>query len=110
MAWRRIEEGATQARVSLHIEGRPVQARSGDSVAVAMLEAGVTVFRETPVSGAPRAPLCLMGVCFECLVEIDGRPNMQACMTPVAEGMQVRPQQGARHLQDACQVDGQRPA
>lgn len=110
MAWRRIEEGAREALVSLHIEGQPVQARSDDSVAVAMLEAGVTVFRETPVSGAPRAPLCLMGVCFECLVEIDGRPNMQACMTPVAEGMQVRLQQGARHLQDAYQPDGQRPA
>lgn len=110
MAWRRIEEGAPDASVSLHIEGRPVKVRSGDSVAVAMLAAGVTVFRETPVSGAPRAPLCLMGVCFECLVEIDGRPNMQACMTLVAEGMQVRPQQGARHPQDAHESVERRPA
>ena len=77
MAWRRIEEDVPQALVSLHIEGRPVQARADDSVAVAMLAAGVAVFRETPVSGAPRAPLCMMGVCFECLVEIDnnGGPN-----------------------------------
>lgn len=96
MAWRRIEDGAEGARVSLQVEGRAVQARAGDSVAAAMLLAGVSVFRETPVSGAPRAPLCLMGVCFDCLVEVDGRPNVQACMTPVAEGMQVRLQHGAR--------------
>lgn len=110
MAWRRIEEGAPQALVSLHIEGRPVKARSDDSVAVAMLAAGVSVFRETPVSGAPRAPLCLMGACFECLVEIDGRPNMQACMTPVAEGMQVRRQHGARNPQEAHEAVEKRPA
>lgn len=99
MAWRRIEGGSDAAPVRLQIEGRPVQARAGDSVAVAMLEAGVGVFRETPVSGAPRAPLCLMGVCFDCLVEVDGRPNVQACMTPVAEGMQVRRQHGARRAE-----------
>lgn len=96
MAWRRIEGGFDAARVTLVLEGRSVQARAGDSVAAAMLEAGVAVFRDTPVSGAPRAPLCLMGVCFDCLVEIDGRPNVQACMTQVTDGMQVRLQHGAR--------------
>ncbi|MEZ5620583.1 MAG: (2Fe-2S)-binding protein [Burkholderiaceae bacterium] len=40
-------------------------------------------------SRAPRAPMCLMGVCFDCLVEIDGRPNVQACMVEVREGMRV---------------------
>jgi predicted molibdopterin-dependent oxidoreductase YjgC len=98
MAWRRIEDTtATSSSVTLQIEGRPVRCRAEDTIAIAMLEAGASVFRETPVSGAPRAPLCLMGVCFECLVEVDGRPNVQACMTPVAEGMQVHTQHGARH-------------
>jgi NADH dehydrogenase/NADH:ubiquinone oxidoreductase subunit G len=40
----------------------------------------------------------MMGACFECLVEIDGEPNRQACMTPVTEGMKVRPMKGARAL------------
>ena len=101
MAWRRIEDGVEAVRVNLQVEGRAVQARVGDTVAAAMLEAGVAVFRDTPVSGAPRAPLCLMGVCFDCLVEVDGRPNVQACMTPVAEGMQVRLQHGARRPEGA---------
>ena len=48
------------------------------------------------VSGSPRAPYCMMGVCFDCLMEIDGVGNRQACLTPVADGMQVRRQRGAR--------------
>jgi predicted molibdopterin-dependent oxidoreductase YjgC len=96
---RRIEGAAPRAAVTLHVEGQPVQAGEGDTLAVAMLQAGVTVFRETPVSGAPRGPLCLMGVCFECLVEVDGRANVQACMEPVREGMQVRLQRGARRAE-----------
>ena len=64
-------------------------------MASALLAAGETVFRTTPVSGAERGPFCMMGVCFECLVEIDGVPNRQACMTPVSDGMNVRRQRGA---------------
>lgn len=101
MAWRRIDSSRDAARVTLRVEGQVVRACAGDTVAAAMLEAGMTVFRDTPVSGAPRAPLCLMGVCFDCLVEVDGRPNVQACMTSVAEGMQVRLQHGARRSEGA---------
>ena len=68
----------------------------GDTVAAALLAAGETDLRATPVSGSPRAPYCMMGVCFECLMEIDGIGNRQACLTPVIEGMQVRRQRGAR--------------
>ena len=83
------------ADVPLTIDGAPFVARAGDTVAAALLAAGVQVFRTTPVSAAPRGPYCLMGTCFECLVEIDGEPNRQACMTPVAPGMRVAVQRGA---------------
>lgn len=76
-------------------EGGSLTAETGDSVASALLAAGETVFRTTPVSGTGRGPFCMMGVCFECLVEIDGVPNRQACMTPVRSGMTVRRQRGA---------------
>lgn len=82
--------------VQFWVEGQQVTARRGDSVAAAVLAAGLGPTRTTPVTGAPRAPYCMMGVCFECLMEIDGRPNTQGCMTSVTEGMQVRFQQGAR--------------
>jgi predicted molibdopterin-dependent oxidoreductase YjgC len=78
--------------------GLAVSARAGDSVAVALLAAGVTVTRTTAVSGAPRGPYCMMGACFECLAEVDGRPNVQICMTGAREGMQIVRQQGARSI------------
>ncbi len=71
-------------------------ARTGDSVAVALLAAGITTTRGTAVSGAPRGPFCMMGACFECLAVIDGRANVQTCMTPVSDGMRVERQEGAR--------------
>jgi len=82
--------------VTITFEGAEVAAREGDSVAAALLAQGITTTRATPVSGAPRGPFCMMGVCFECLVEIDGEANRQACMVAVREGMAVRPMHGAR--------------
>ena len=70
-------------------------------LALAMLKAGFARFRDTPISGSARAPLCLMGVCFDCLVEVDGLPNVQACMVTVQDGMQVRLQHGARRVERA---------
>ncbi|MCC6718264.1 MAG: (2Fe-2S)-binding protein [Acetobacteraceae bacterium] len=77
-------------------EGQPLEAKAGDSVAAALLAAGITQFRTTPATGAPRGPWCLMGVCFDCLVDIDGQANRQACQVTVAEGMAVRRMYGPR--------------
>jgi D-hydroxyproline dehydrogenase subunit gamma len=82
------------ATIELEVEGAPVRVPEGSSVAVALLLAGVG--RTTALSGAPRAPYCLMGVCFECLAEIDGVANQQACMVPARPGMRIRAQHGAR--------------
>jgi len=84
------------AAVALTIDGKPANARSGDTVAAALLAAGIDRCRTTPVTGAPRLPYCLMGVCFDCLVTIDGVGSRQACLVPVHEGMQVETQQGKR--------------
>jgi len=83
-------------RVTLTVDGRAIEARAGDTVAAALLAAGIVTFRTTPVSGAARGPLCLMGVCFECLVAIDGAGSRQACLTPVSDGMTVETQRGRR--------------
>ena len=82
--------------IQLKVDGKPIRARAGDTVASAMLAAGIDCFRTTPVSGAPRAPYCLMGVCFDCLVTIDGVGSRQACLVPVREGMAIETQQGKR--------------
>ncbi len=90
---RRIDAGDTP-RVTIEFEGRPLAARRGETVAAALLAADHWKFRTTPVSGAARGPFCMMGVCFDCLVEIDGVANRQACMTEVRDGMRVNRQWG----------------
>ena len=84
--------------VRLTVDGRPIEARGGDSVAAALLAAGIDVCRTTPVSGAPRAPYCMMGVCFDCLITVDGVGNRQGCLVRVAEGMALATQRGKREL------------
>lgn len=95
--FRRLPD-ATGETVAFTIDGLRVKALAGDTVAAALLAAGVTHCRTTPVSGAKRAPYCMMGVCFECLVTIDGVGNRQACLIPVREGMRVETQIGARAI------------
>ena len=82
-------------RVKVLIEGREVQIPAGETVAAAVLASGLGHTRTSQISGAPRAPLCMMGVCFECLMEIDGVPNRQACQVRVVNGMRIRRQRGA---------------
>lgn len=88
------------ATVTVYVEDQPVAVSPHDSVAAAVLAAGLMPSRTTPVSGSGRAPYCLMGACFECLVDIDGMANQQGCLTPVHEGMRIRRQQGARQLSE----------
>ena len=75
--------------VSVHVDGAPVRMVRQSSLAAGLLAAGITAVRRSPVGGDPRAPYCMMGVCFECLVEVNGRPNQQACLVTPQEGMQV---------------------
>jgi D-hydroxyproline dehydrogenase subunit gamma len=85
---------AVSATVNVIVNGAPFRAPAGCTAAAAMLLADAMPTRTTPVSAAPRAPYCMMGVCFECLVEIDGVPNQQGCLVPVAEGMRINRQAG----------------
>lgn len=73
-------------RVEVSLDGTPLFLPDGANLAAALLAAGVVVFRHTPVSGTPRAPFCMMGACFDCLVEVDGITR-QACMTEVRAGL-----------------------
>lgn len=75
--------------LTLQVDGRDLEVPADISVAAALLLAGAAAFHSAAVSGKPRAPYCMMGVCFECLVEIDGQPNQQACLVTVREGMRI---------------------
>ncbi len=95
---RRPEDDADAVR--LFWRDRPLSARAGESLAAALLAAGITTFRRHPVNGAPRGPFCLMGACYECLVRVDGVDSLQACMLPVREGMRAEPQAGGARLDE----------
>ena len=88
-------------RVDVTWDGTPLSLPEGANLAAALLAAGVDVFRHTLVSGAPRAPFCIMGACFDCLIEIDG-VTRQACMLEVTEGMVFcRPHEMGAHDEKA---------
>jgi len=75
--------------VQIVVDGRPLSVAPDVTVAAALLNAGVAAFRES-AAGEPRAPLCGMGICYECRVAIDGVGHRRACLVVVADGMDVR--------------------
>jgi len=75
-------------RVNVIFDGVALSLPQGTNLAAALLAAGVDVFRDTPVSGAPRGPFCMMGACFDCLIEIEGITR-QACMIEVTGGLEI---------------------
>jgi hypothetical protein len=97
---------APAATVTVAVEGREIHIPEGASAAAAVLLAGLPSVRETPVSRAPRGPYCLMGICFDCLTEIDGVPNRQSCMVTVAPGMTIRRQHGKRAVEPSSREGG----
>ena len=87
------------ATIPVEVEGRIVLAPVGASAAAAVLMAGLFSIRETPVGASERGPYCMMGICFDCLAEIDGAPNRQSCMVAARPGMRIRRQRGARAIE-----------
>jgi predicted molibdopterin-dependent oxidoreductase YjgC len=74
---------------SIEVDGKQVQALPGQSVAAALIQAGIWQCRLHPISGEPRGPYCGMGVCFECELEIDGMVGTRACLVTVQPGMVI---------------------
>jgi predicted molibdopterin-dependent oxidoreductase YjgC len=92
--FRRLSETAG-AQIPFTFDGRPLSGRHGDTVAAALIGANVAVCRLTSISSTSRGPFCLMGVCFDCLVSIDGATNRQGCLVPLEAGMRIETQVGA---------------
>jgi hypothetical protein len=86
------------AVVMIEIDGVPATADPGESVAAVLLRQPEPWSRLTPVSYSARAPYCMMGVCFDCLAEVDGVGSVQTCLVQVRDGMKIRRQLGKRRL------------
>lgn len=80
-------------RLTATLDGRAVTAYAGETAATVLIAEGCDATRVTS-GGEPRGVFCGMGVCFDCLVVVDGIPNTRACMTWMREGMDIRRQNG----------------
>jgi len=82
--------------LTVFIDNQPVEAEEGETVAGVLLRLSNPIARTTPVNGSPRAPFCMMGVCFECLAIVDGMASTQTCLVTVKDGMRIERQHGRR--------------
>ncbi|MFD0559343.1 2Fe-2S iron-sulfur cluster protein [Stackebrandtia endophytica] len=73
----------------ISVDGSEIPVEPGQSLAAAMTAADITTFRRTRVASRPRGMFCGIGVCFECLVTVNGVPNVRACLEPAWPGDRV---------------------
>jgi len=94
-------KGVRSRLIAVTVDGEEVLIPEGSSAALAAMQASPTGTRRSPATGQARAPYCMMGACFECLLEIDGVPSLQGCLIVVRPGMTICRPQGAREIPDA---------
>lgn len=82
-------------QIIVSIDGQPVQAFAGESVAAVLLSQGIRTFRHTAKMGEGRGIFCGIGICYDCLVTVDGVANQRACLTLVAAGCAIETRPGA---------------
>lgn len=75
--------------VTIYYENQPIKAQSGDPVAVALMNAGIKGFRKTRKKKEKRGVYCAIGRCTDCMMTINGIPNVRTCITPVEDGMRI---------------------
>jgi hypothetical protein len=86
----KLLDNAARETVEIELDGELVSVPADISIAAALLQLDAIPFRSSPISGAPRAPFCMMGVCFECLLEVDDVTGQRACQVLVRAGMRIR--------------------
>ena len=91
----RIDIGIKRgAEIEITVDGKPVKAYEGETIAAAILATGTRALRTTPVKNESRGLYCGIGICFDCVMIIDHIPNIRACQTLVKKGMVVESQKG----------------
>jgi predicted molibdopterin-dependent oxidoreductase YjgC len=89
-----LEPQPNTNRVLIEVDGRQVWAREGEPIAAALLAHGIRMCRTTRRRGEPRGVFCGIGHCTDCVMTVDGIPNVRTCITPVKAGMKVITQRG----------------
>ena len=81
-------------KIRFYLVGKEMYGYEGDTIAAALMAAGVTTHRHTRKKGTPRGIFCAIGRCTDCVMVVDGQINVRTCITPLKEGMQVQTQYG----------------
>lgn len=81
-------------KIRFYLDGNEMYGYEGDTIAAALMAAGVTTHRHTRKKGTPRGIFCAIGRCTDCVMVVDGQINVRTCITPLKEGMQVQTQYG----------------
>jgi D-hydroxyproline dehydrogenase subunit gamma len=86
----RIGNIKRKEKIKLSVNGTEIFAFKGETLLAALIAAGYTNTKTSPLKHEPRGALCGMGVCFECMVNVNGVPNIRSCMTEVENNMDVK--------------------
>ena len=81
-------------RVTIEVDGHPIEAREGEPILAVLYAHGIKACRTTKKRGEPRGLFCGIGRCTDCVMVVDGVPNVRTCVTPVRDGMRVETQEG----------------
>lgn len=87
---RRLNDVRRERKILIEIDGVSVDCYEGETLATVLIAAGYESFRSSSKLHLPRAPYCNMGVCFDCMVAVDGQAFVRACMTDVTPGLKVQ--------------------
>ena len=82
--------------VTFYYDGKTIEGYMGEPISAALKAAGVMVHRYTKKGNSPRGVFCAIGRCTDCVMVVDGKPNIRTCVTPLVEGMNVQTQYGAQ--------------
>jgi len=91
-------------KVSFSYNGRHLSGFEGEPIMVALRDAGIRVHRFTGKDHKPRGVFCAIGRCTDCVMVVDGKPNIRTCVTPLTEGMKVETQYGVKARDEAVSI------
>ena len=92
-----LGDAPEKRQVTMDDQGQPGPAKEGEPIAAALLAAGIRAFRKTVHRHEPRGVFCSIGRCTDCMMIVNGLPNVRTCVTPVEDGMRLEPQDGFGH-------------
>lgn len=86
--------------VTFTYDGKTLEGYEGEPIATALRVAGVMAHRYTAKKHEPRGVFCAIGRCTDCVMVVDGKPNVRTCITPLVEGMTVETQYGVSNRKE----------